>query len=838
MSIEYSFQCHLPNGMHARPASHIENICRKFICDITWINHRNNNYGDTKSVLSLISTNTLLSDPCTILFSGQDENVAHQKISYFIEHELEKCDSSLKQQYSNTKNKTTIPRTLSNTHPHCIHGTAVVQGIGTGRIQKIDGLSINMDILNSIQYDSYDLESKKFTISLQKNINTIQDKMFICSKTEKDILNFQISFLTDSDFISSVKNKIQCGCSCEVSIYDVINRYRLQFRNAESSYLKERELDIIDVSYLLLNAITPDLFSAKKTLLKEPTICIADNLTPSQFIEIDKKYLTGLILSHAGNTSHTVILARSFGIPTLIGVDCADIAFLDNQSAILDGYFGLLIHDADDQVSRYYQNEIRTLQHLAVTQETMSTFPGKTLDGRMVEIAANIASAPEANLAFTSGADAIGLFRTEMLYMDRVNAPSEEELYTAFVQVMKQAHGRPVIIRTMDIGGDKPSQFIKLSSEKNPFLGYRGIRIYKEFNTLFRDQLRAILRVTALGPVKIMVPMVCSYDEIIWVKSEIASVKLLLAQEGITVTNNYQLGIMIEVPSIMFIIDQCCDELDFFSIGSNDLTQYLMAADRDNQNVSEYYNCFNPAFIRGLKQIVDTVHKHHKWIGLCGEMGSQSKAIPILVGLGLDEISMSRISIARTKKELSQLDFDLCQQLVNRLCSCRTIADIDKEINNSEIKDQYSDIITADCISIACDYQNKEEAIKGMVDRLYLADRCKDRFKLIDELWTRENAYTTDIGFGFSIPHSKSEQITSNTISICTLKKPISWGSSDVSIIIMLTLKDKKSDIHDNEHMKIFSKLAKKIMNHEFRDQIYSAKSVEEMRVIFNENLA
>lgn len=838
MSIEYSFRCSLKNGIHARPASHLEKLCNSFISDITWINQRNQIQGDAKSVLSLIGTNTLLNDDCTLIFNGIDEEKAQAALAAFIDDELEKCDADLEEDNIEQYESASLPRTLLKTEPNFIKGKSVVHGIGYGKLKRIDSFNIDSLIEEASVTGTIDYESIQFEKALSKTINTIKDKIVTCSTTEKDILNFQISFLQDADFIKKVENKITSGNGCIKGVYDVINAFRKTFRSAESNYLKERELDVIDVAYKLIGCVAPDLLSKTEFKLTEKSICLADNMTPGQFIDMDKTLLKGLILSQAGETSHTIILARSFGVPTVIGIDYTDVSFLEGKDIILDGNFGIVAHDISDDVARYYNQEVNFINSLTNKQKKNSALAGKTEDGKEFEIAANIASGEEAENVFTLGADGIGLFRTEMLYMDRATAPSEDELYHSFSLAIKAAKGKPVIIRTMDIGGDKPADFIKINKEHNPFLGYRGIRIYKEYNFLFQEQLRAILKVTLLGPVKIMVPMVSSFDEVLWFKSEIEKAKVSLKQEGITVTDNYQIGIMIEVPSIIFIIDQCCEELDFFSIGSNDLTQYLMAVDRDNHNVSKYYNGLNPAFLRALKHMVDTVHKHGKWVGLCGEMGGMQKMLPILIGLGLDEISMSGNVIARTKEEISNLDFNLCKALVEKVCSSKTIDEVEKLLETEDTQIRDDKIISIECISIDCDYQNKEEAIKGMVDKLYLADRCKNRFKLIDDLWAREAAYTTDIGFGFAIPHSKSEQMRSNTISICKLASPINWGNTEVSVIVMLALRKESADSNDNEHMKIFSKLAKKIMNQGFRDEIKNSKTVEELNTIFNENLA
>ena len=292
-----------------------------------------------------------------------------------------------------------------------------------------------------------------------------------------------------------------------------------------------------------------------------------------------------------------------------MGVDNESLLQWRNQSVFIDGNAGAVVVDASDAVARYYRQEARVQQALREQQGIWLDREARTADGLRVEIAANIAHAVEAQAAFENGAEGVGLFRTEMLYMDRSSAPGENELYNIFCQALESANGRSIIVRTVDIGGDKPVEYLKIPAENNPFLGYRAVRIYEEYAVLFTTQLRAILRASAHGSLKIMIPMISSMEEILWVKEKLAEAKQQLRAEHIPFDEKIPLGIMLEVPSVMFIIDQCCEEIDFFSIGSNDLTQYLLAVDRDNAKVTRHYNSLNPAFLRALDYAVQAVHR-------------------------------------------------------------------------------------------------------------------------------------------------------------------------------------------------------------------------------------
>jgi len=291
------------------------------------------------------------------------------------------------------------------------------------------------------------------------------------------------------------------------------------------------------------------------------------------------------------------------------------------------------------------------------------------------------------------------------------------------------------------------------------------------------------------------------------------------------------LGIMLEVPSIAYIIDQCCEEIDFFSIGSNDLTQYLLAVDRDNSRVSRHYNSLNPAFLRTLDHIVKQVHRHGKWVGLCGELGAKGSVLPLLVGLGLDEISMSAPGIGVTKARMARLDSRECRLLLDTAMQCRTALEVEGLLARFSQSQQNVPLVSADFVALDADYRSREEAIKGMTDRLFLAGRCRYPAKLADDIWAREDVFPTGLGsgFGFAIPHTKSEHIEQPTISFTCLANPIKWGTEEVRFIIMLTLNKHAAG---EQHMQIFSRLTRRIMNQEFRLQLTQSGSSQEVEAL------
>lgn len=832
MAPKLTFTCILPNGVHARPASHIESLCNRFSARFEWRNLRNGRTGDAKSVLSLIGTDTLSGDKCQITIEGADEAQALAALTHFIEHEFVHCDEALPQEKEGIDAEP-LPESLSHLDPIILRGNSVSAGCASGKLISL--MSVDLNALDSLPVaGSLAHEKSQLIAGISHFSKVLELRLMEGHSTTTAVLEAHQSLLRDSAFRDQLLLHIDAGKSCAQSIVGTAAHFSQQLGLSSSAYLRERELDIRDVSFQLLQHIYGEQQFASQLALSEPSICLVDELTPSQFIELDKRFLKGLLLGSGGSTSHTVILARSFNIPTLVGINTQALQPYLNQAVQIDGDLGLVACELSEPVRRYFQQEQWVAGQLRQQQSQYLDKPGYTADGVRLEIAANIAHSAEAQAAFSNGAEAVGLFRTEMLYMDRTKEPSEDELYNIFCQASDAAKGKPIIVRTMDIGGDKPVDYLNIPAENNPFLGYRAVRIYQEYLPLFQTQLRAILRASAHGALKIMIPMISSMEEVLWVKEKLAEAKQSLRTEQIPFDERVPLGIMLEVPSVLFIIDQCCEEVDFFSIGSNDLTQYLLAVDRDNAKVIRNYNSLNPAFLRALDHAVREVHRHGKWIGLCGELGAKGSVLPLLVGLGLDEISMSSPSIPVTKARLAKLDSRECRQLLNSAMACRTSLEVEHLLAQFRMEANDAPLITPECIALDTDWRSKEEVIKGMVDNLMLAGRCRYPRKLAADLWAREAVFSTGLGFGFAIPHTKSEHIEQSTISVSRLLHPIAWGDEQAEFIIMLTLNKHTAG---DQHMRIFSKLARRIMHEAFRDALVNASSVQQVESLLKQEL-
>ncbi|EHK0946518.1 phosphoenolpyruvate--protein phosphotransferase [Citrobacter farmeri] len=821
MALIVEFTCELPNGVHARPASHVETLCNTFTSHIEWHNLRTDRKGNAKSALALIGTDTLAGDHCQLLITGADEADAHQRLSQWLRDEFPLCDAPLAE--VNNSELEPLPASLTHLNPQLFRARSVCSGSAGGILTLLSSLDLNA--LGELPAAS-DVESEQSALDrgLRLLVKNIEFRLLDSDGATSAILEAHRSLAGDTSLRQHLLAGVSRGLSCAQAIVDSANHFCDEFARSSSSYLQERALDVRDVCFQLLQHIYGEKRFPAPGKLTQPTICMADELTPSQFLELDKTFLKGLLLKSGGTTSHTVILARSFNIPTLVGVTIDALTPWLQQEVYIDGNAGAVVVAPDEPVSRYYQQEARVHEALREQQRVWLTQEARTADGIRMEVAANIAHSVEAQAAFGNGAEAVGLFRTEMLYMDRISAPGENELYNIFCQALESSQGRSIIVRTMDIGGDKPVDYLNIPAETNPFLGYRAVRIYEEYAALFTTQLRSILRASAHGSLKIMIPMISSMEEILWVKEKLAEAKQQLRNEQIPFDEKIPLGIMLEVPSVMFIIDQCCEEIDFFSIGSNDLTQYLLAVDRDNAKVTRHYNSLNPAFLRALDFAVQAVHRQGKWIGLCGELGAKGSVLPLLVGLGLDEISMSAPSIPAAKARMAQLDSRACRQLLNQAMACRTSLEVEHLLAQFRMTQQDAPLVTAQCITLDSDWRSKEEVIKGMTDNLLLASRCRYPRKLEADLWAREAVFSTGLGFSFAIPHSKSEHIEQSTISVARLKAPVRWGDDEAQFIIMLTLNKHAAG---DQHMRIFSRLARRIMHEEFRNALVNAASAD-----------
>jgi phosphoenolpyruvate-protein phosphotransferase len=837
MPREFQFKCPLPNGVHARPASALEEVARNFAAEITIVNDRTSRAANAKSVLAIVGADIRHNDTCRLVVGGQDADDALAALSAFLRHEFPHCDEALPPVKIRNGESTELPPSLRQAGAIIRHGKPVVAGIGRGRIVRSGGLRVPKSISLNGTTD-FAAEVRKLDAALTTLVDDYEERLpRYESRLERELIKAHRSVARDPEFRAKLHECLRRdGRSAAGAIVDAEAHFTAMLVNSGSQLLRERALDVQDVCFQLLRQIYGKAAVTTDVLLTEDSVVVAETLTPGQFLGLDRRWLKGLVLSHAGVTSHTVILARSFGIPTLTGVTGLAGEFDAGAEAIVDAECGLLITGITEATRRYYAMEERRLAERRERLQRFAKLPAQTSDGARVEIGGNIGTAAEAQAAFAAGAEGIGLFRTEMLFLDRDTPPTEDEQFDEYRQALEAAGARTVIIRTLDIGGDKPLAYLNLPVEDNPFLGYRAVRIYPEYETLFRTQVRALVRASAHGKLKVLIPMVTTPEEVLWAKQVVREEQGKCRAAGVAFDPTMALGAMIEVPAAAFLLDALCRELDFFSIGSNDLLQYFAGADRANPRLAKLFDPLQPAFLRLLQKIVSEAKAAGKWVGLCGEMGGQTQYLPILLGLGLDEISAAPSLVAALKAEVAAWPLASCRELVASAMNCATPADVRRLLDESA-SCRPAPLVEPDMVIIESSSASKEEAIKEVVDRLYALGRTTQPRVVEEALWQREAVYSTGFGHGFAIPHCKTNAVAANSLVLLKLRQPVAWGSLDgqpVSVLLLLTMRESEQS---NGHMKIFSRLARRVMHEEFREQLVREGAPEKLCALLNESL-
>ncbi|MGX7109529.1 phosphoenolpyruvate--protein phosphotransferase [Facklamia miroungae] len=487
-------------------------------------------------------------------------------------------------------------------------------------------------------------------------------------EAEAQVFDAHLLVLSDPEFLAQIKNLIEDEkMNAEASLQKVADMFIATFEAMEDNpYMQERAADIRDVKQRLMAALLGVELPTPATIDHE-VIVVARDLTPSDTAQLNKKYVKAFVTEIGGRTSHSAIMARSLEIPAIVGIKGVSEAVTQGQKIIVDAIEGSVILQPTESELKEYQDKSALLRQNKEELKKLVSASSLTSDGKSLEIAANIGTPQDVEGVIANGADGIGLYRTEFLYMNSSDFPSEDDQYQAYRQVLEAVDGKGVVVRTMDIGGDKHLPYMTLPQELNPFLGYRAIRISLDKQEMFKTQLRALLRASVHGDLKIMFPMIATLSEFHQAKAILEEAKEELAQAQIAYSDKIEVGIMVEIPAAAVLADQFAKEVDFFSIGTNDLIQYSMAADRMNEQVSYLYQPYNPSILRLVKFVIDSAHQEGKWVGMCGEMAGDQMAVPILVGMGLDEFSMSASSILRTRQLVSRLDSQMMKELAERV---------------------------------------------------------------------------------------------------------------------------------------------------------------------------
>lgn len=495
---------------------------------------------------------------------------------------------------------------------------------------------------------------------------------------EAQVFEAHLTILADPELLGQIKDKIKNDkVNAEVALKSVTDMFIEMFEAmTDNAYMQERAGDIRDVTKRIMSHLL-GVTLPNPALIQEEVVIVAHDLTPSDTAQLDRNYVKGFITDIGGRTSHSAIMSRTLEIPAVVGSGSATTDIQEGEMVIIDGINGdALVDPTDAELADYKQ---KAADFAAQKEEWARLKDAKSVsaDGKEVLLGANIGTPDDVSGANDNGAEAVGLFRSEFLYMNSNELPTEDEQYEAYKAALEGMSGKQVVVRTMDIGGDKELPYLPLPEEQNPFLGYRAIRICLNRQDIFRTQLRALLRASKYGRLAIMFPMIATVQEFKDAKAIFEEEKANLVASGVEVSDDIQVGMMMEIPAAAMIADKLAKYADFFSIGTNDLIQYSMAADRGNERVSYLYQPYNPSILRLIKNIIDASHKEGKWTGMCGEMAGDQIAVPLLLGLGLDEFSMSATSILKTRSLIKKLDSKEMKELADKAVSdCETVDEV------------------------------------------------------------------------------------------------------------------------------------------------------------------
>ena len=568
-----------------------------------------------------------------------------------------------------------------------VKGIAASSGIAIGKVFKLESPVIS--VTNTLK-GSVEEEKARFTSALKKtvsDINLVKERASAnLSEDELAIFDAHLMMAQDPEYASQIVDMIGEGNRADYSCKTVSDNMIAMFESMDNDYFRERAADIKDVSYRLLCNILglqiPDL-----TAINEEVIIVAHDLTPSDTASLNKTYTLGFCTAVGGRTSHSAIMARSLEIPAVVGTGNILESCNNGDMMILDAIDGLAIINPDEEELVAYKAKREAFLAEKEALKVLVHQKSVTVDGHEVELAGNIGGPNDIEGVLNNGGEGVGLFRTEFLYMNStVDFPTEEEQFEAYKAVLEGMKGKKVVVRTLDIGGDKKLDYFSFPEEMNPFLGYRAIRFCLDRTDVFRTQLRALIRASVYGRLCVMFPMIATIQEFLDAKAIFEEEKAKLVSEGVAVAEKIEVGMMVEIPASAVLADQFAKHADFFSIGTNDLIQYSMAADRMSEKVSYLYQPLNPSILRLVKMTIEGAHKNGKWVGMCGEMAGDAMAAPLLLGLGLDEFSMSATSILRARKIINGLSYEEMKELSAKAVECETEAQVSELVKNALAK--------------------------------------------------------------------------------------------------------------------------------------------------------
>lgn len=836
----YRFVCALPNGMHARPASMMAAALGPFEARVTISKVPAGRPVDARSVLSVVGLDVRMGETCEVRASGADSPGALAALRACVEQLMAHGEEPLALPDPREPGRMTLPRGLEGVP--FVAGRGVSAGVGLGDAVCVSALALSDEARRAAPGALADELGAAASAVAWVRQDLENRAKHATSKLERELLRAHAQIAADPALREAIEGAIRGGRSAPQGVVAAAESLCEQLRSAGSAYIRERVVDVQDVCMQVLDRLTGGRLEAMNVKLAQASVVFADVLTANQLLRMDRARLRGLVLGHIGVTSHTVILARSLRIPTVIDVPSAGSIVKPGERIAIDAGYGVVVTRVTPPVQRFFERTQQTLELRGAKLAPAAAQPAATSDGVRLEIGINASRDLEVFDAVGNGAEGVGLLRTELLFLDRATEPSEDEQFEEYAKVVKAAAGRPVIIRTFDIGGDKPAAYLSMPEEDNPFLGVRGLRLYERYPALIRTQLRAILRASALGPVKIMAPMVAIPAEATWFREEVRGMQAELAAAGVAHDPKAPIGIMVEVPAIALAMDQLAKDVDFVSIGTNDLCQYFVAVDRGNAGVAKLYTPHHPAFLRLLGLIVSGARAGGVWVGVCGEMASARENLPLLIGLGVSEISVAPGEVLGLKSAIRTMAATDCRELLAAAQACRGASEV-RALLQAGVPERGEPkrVLDPEMISVGSDAASKAEAIREAINMLFVAGRTRDVRAVEDAVWAREETYSTGLGYGFAVPHCKTDAVTAPTLAVVKLASPIEWGSMDglpVRVVLLLAIpKAEAAGGGAAGHMRVFATLARKLMHEAFREKLGAAESREEIAGFLRDEL-
>ena len=656
-------------GLHARPAKVLVNLAKQFKSNIS-IQH-NGKKANAKSMVSVLTLGAVRGSDITVRVEGEDEEKAITELESAIRSGLGDKESPADPKPAPVKAEAPVLATpvAETLEPGVIKGVGAAPGIAVGPIFHFQQVEIDLDNPEAISGSGQMGLSEALECARSQLLELHQQMTEKKLGNEAAIFEAHRELLDDPELIEAVQARVTIGQAPVKAWKATIDERAAAIAALNDPLLAARADDLRDVGKRVLRLML-DLSEKGTAMLTTPAIVVARELSPSDTASFDPERVLGFGIVEGGPTSHIAILARALGLPAIVGVDESMLALEEKTPVILNGNDGTLtVNPAPDVLERARESQKRWLEYRRFAQEQASQ-PAISQDGIRVDVTANAGSIADAAEALQMGADGIGLLRTEFLFLERTTAPTEDEQLAVYRAIAETMRTLPVIIRTLDIGGDKPLAYIQMKPELNPFLGERGIRLCLNRPELFREQLRAILRAAPSGNLKIMFPMVSDVAELRQARAIIEQIRWELGSPSV------QIGIMIEVPSAALMANVFAPEIDFFSIGTNDLTQYTLAMDRGNSALASKHDGLHPAVLRLIAHTIESAHKHGKRADICGELGSDAAAIPILLGLGMDELSVSIPSVPTVKAQVRALKISELQSLARDALNCSTAQEV------------------------------------------------------------------------------------------------------------------------------------------------------------------